>query len=541
MKSLESPARFLPALCLLLPALLQGQVDTAWVRRYYTPGSASDVAYAVAVDGLGNAYVTGTAGGSHDYTTIKYGPDGDSLWVRTYNGPANGYDYGRAVAVDRAGNAYVTGESDGSSTNYDYATIRYDTAGVERWATRYNGPASGGDMAHAVALDASGNVYVTGESNGTGTGVDYATVKYDSLGVEQWVRRYTGPGNGYDYAAAIAVDYLGNACVTGGVEGSGSGRDYVTIKYGPAGETLWVQTYSGPASNNDGATAIAVDNSGSVYVTGYAYTGPDSGYDYVTIKYNSGGVEQWVRKYNGPVSGYDGATAIAVDDAGNVTVTGRSVVSGTNYDFATVRYDSAGNQQWVATYGWNPIQADHGRAIALDHAGNSYVAGESYGSGFDYATVKYGPSGESLWTQRYRGQGNGDDYPTAIAVDDSGSVYVTGRSAGGGSGDDYATVKYVQTQTGTEEARPPHSAGRAPLVIHPNPATAVIRVRSSSPGQEATAIRVFDGAGKLVKEAAVPASQNRASGEKVVSLEGVEPGIYFVRLGTETGKLLVTR
>src|SRR5713226_2701691 len=74
----------------------------------------------------------------------------------------------------------------------------------EEWVARYNGPASGHDAANAMALDAAGNVYVTGGSTGVGTGLDCATVKYDSDGNELWVARYDGPGNGDDYAAAMS-------------------------------------------------------------------------------------------------------------------------------------------------------------------------------------------------------------------------------------------------------------------------------------------------------------------------------------------------
>ena len=92
------------------------------------------------------------------------------------------YDGGsaRALAVDAAGNVYVTGGSDGSGTGRDYATLKYDSDGNELWVARYDGPGSAIDNAQALALDAAGNVYVTGESWGSGTNLDYATVKYDS-------------------------------------------------------------------------------------------------------------------------------------------------------------------------------------------------------------------------------------------------------------------------------------------------------------------------------------------------------------------------
>ena len=115
--------------------------------------------------------------------------------------------------------------------NPDYATIKYDSAGQQQWVSRYNGPANGVDFAEAVAVDSSSNVYVTGESAGQGTRNDFATVKYNSTGEEQWVVRYNGPANRDDQANAIAVDASGNVYVTGQSFDPNNGDDYVTIKY----------------------------------------------------------------------------------------------------------------------------------------------------------------------------------------------------------------------------------------------------------------------------------------------------------------------
>jgi len=106
------------------------------------------------------------------------------------------------------------------------------TASVtEAWARRYNGPGNGDDRAWALALNSQGNAYVTGYSTGSGTGGDYATLKYSPSGELRWVRRYNGPGNGNDYANAIALDSQGTVYVTGYPVGSGTGYDYATIRY----------------------------------------------------------------------------------------------------------------------------------------------------------------------------------------------------------------------------------------------------------------------------------------------------------------------
>jgi Beta-propeller repeat len=103
---------------------------------------------------------------------------------------------------------------------------------------------------------------------------------------QAWVARYNGPGNGFDEVAAIGVDELGNVYVTGTSFGSGTIRDYATIKYNSAGQQEWLARYNGPDNLDDQANAIAVDGLGNVYVTGWSRTA-DSFSDWATIKYNS--------------------------------------------------------------------------------------------------------------------------------------------------------------------------------------------------------------------------------------------------------------
>ncbi len=207
------------------------------------------------------------------------------------------------------------------------------------WVARYNGPVSGDDNVayNSIVVDNSGNVYVTGSSTGQGTGLDYATIKYDSLGEEQWVARYNGPGNGKDMVQTIAVDNSGNVYVTGESWGAGTKRDYATIKYDSLGEEQWVARYNGLGNDDDWPFAIAVDNSGNVYVTGSSRSGPVYS-DIVTVKYNSLGEEQWAEPYNGLASGHDFGAGNAVDNSGHVYVSGTSWGSGTGYDYVIIKY-----------------------------------------------------------------------------------------------------------------------------------------------------------------------------------------------------------
>ncbi len=425
------------------------QVNEQWVARYNGSATGHDQARALAVDSDGNVYVTGSS--SRDCATVKYDSDGNELWAARYNGPGNYFDYAVAIAVDSDGNVYVTGYGRGDATQVDYATVKYDSDGNELWVARYNGPGNFKDDARALAVDSNGNVYVTGKSDGDGTQEDYATVKYDSDGNELWVARYNSPANGWDSAYALAVDSDGNVYVTGVSSGYGTGPDYATVKYDSDGNEQWVARYNGPGNSWDLAYALAIDSDANVHVTGESQ-GDGTNYDYATVKYDTDGTELWVARYNGPGNGTDWAKALAIDSAGNVYVTGYSDGDGTFEDYATVKYDTDGTELWVARYNGPGNELDWAHAIAVDSDGNVYVTGVSDGdSGSrsqDYATVKYYSDGNEHWVARYNGPANFGDLARAIAIDSAGNAYVTGESQGDGTGYDYATIKYTQPQKG---------------------------------------------------------------------------------------------
>ncbi len=424
-----------------------------WVATYDGPAHSSDGASAIAVDSSGNIYVTGSSRGigtDVDYATIKYDTSGKQLWAARYNGPENLVDEASAIAVDRSGNVYVTGRSRGSSNEYDdcdYATIKYDTNGKQLWAKRYSGLHKGANNAWAIAVDSSGNVYVTGLSYGSGDNYDYVTIKYNTRGKQLWVGRYNGPGDSDDFASAIAVDRSGNVYVTGKSKGSSTCEDYATIKYNTNGKPLWVTRYNGPANYVDEARALALDGSGNVYIAGRSW-GSGTDYDYATIKYNTNGKQLWAKRYDGPGHLYDEANAVAVDGSGNVYVTGYCMLSRnepTKRDCATIKYDTSGKQLWAKRYDGPGHLYDKANAIAVDSSGNVYVTGSSgdYYKNLDYATIKYNKSGKLVWAEKYSGSGNSTDEAMAIAVDGSGNVYVTGYGAPYyNSSYDYVTLKY---------------------------------------------------------------------------------------------------
>ena len=180
--------------------------------------------------------------------------------------------------ADRWGNSYVTGWSNaGIGTNSDYMTLKYNPAGVQQWLQTYNGPNSGSDEALSETLDKFGNVYVTGFSSGYY--YDYATIKYSSSGLQQWLQRYSGSGAGDDHAYDIAIDDSCNAYVTGNIVNINQNYQFATIKYNTNGAQQWLMTYPG------GGKAICVDSLRNVYVTGTNNVS-GTGVDIITIKYS---------------------------------------------------------------------------------------------------------------------------------------------------------------------------------------------------------------------------------------------------------------
>jgi hypothetical protein len=443
-----------------LTNISNAQVAQRWLVRYNGLGNGEDDATSMTIDAADNIYVTGASTGigtGLDYTTIKYNASGALQWVARYNGIGNGTDFSQSIAVDGSGNVYVTGSSTGIGTGLDYATIKYNASGVQQWAARYNGPGNGLEMALSVTVDGSGNVFVTGYSAGNGTNYDYATLKYNSAGVQQWVARYNGPANDVDIAYSVIVDGSGNVYTTGASIGSGTSGDYATIKYNSSGIQQWAVRYNGPGNGNDEAYCIILDGSGNCYVTGYSKGSGSSGLDYETIKYNPSGLVQWAQRYNGPGDSSDIAYALTRDVSDNIFVTGESFGSTSNYDYATIKYNSTGVQQWIARYNGPGNSSDCANAIAADYSGNVYVTGRStgVGTGIDYSTVKYSFSGVQTWVQRYNSS-NGSDEAKSIAVDDYGGVFVTGQSFGNNI--DYCTIGYIQTPPPPALISPPNNS-----------------------------------------------------------------------------------
>ena len=392
-----------------------------WRAIYQDDNYGLERVKGLCVDQHGNVFVLGTDHETEDttvYTTIRYNPDGSEAWVVKYRGPGY-WNRAEAMAIDGRGNIIVTGRSEDPGSDGDYATIKYNSAGVELWVARYSGPASQWDGAYAVAVDSSDNVYVAGSSGSTSSGTDIVTIKYTSEGDEVWVARYNGPANADDHGDCVSTDALGNVYVLGGRDLHYS-NSYVLIKYNSDGSEAWVRSPIG--YERDCKRSMKLDNVGNIYITGASEESNSNNHDdFLTIKYTPDGNEVWRNRYNGPDNGRDDAQDLAVDAYGSVYVVGYSEVSnGDGYNYALVKYDSTGNTLWTMSKG-----GGHGitESVSLDFAGNILITGNLEG---DYTTVKYAPDGDELWTVTYEGEYYSVDVLIDMQVDDRGNSYLTG-------------------------------------------------------------------------------------------------------------------
>jgi uncharacterized delta-60 repeat protein len=534
-------------LSLVLIVAQSFSIGQEWVARFNGTGNTSDWAFGITLDAAGNTYVTGYstgAGTGKDYMTIKYNSDGIILWSSRYNGPINGGDYSFAIAVDASGNVYVTGRADFGTSFADIVTIKYNSSGVQQWAAVYNGPANNIDEAKCIKVDGSGNVYVAGKTFGANN--DFIVIKYNSSGTQSWVSTYNGPANNEDIVYALDIDASGNVYVCGASIGVNTGSDFTVIKYNSNGTEAWVKRFNGITNGGDGAIAVKVDAQGNVYAAGSADMGAGHNSDFITIKYNSSGVQQWLTQYNGVGTLNDFATGMILDDNNNVIVTGTSAIFSTVIDsnFATVKYSSSGLQQWVVLYNGPNNSFDVPRSIACDNAGNTYITGTSRGpTSDDYTTIKYTPGGATAWIMLYNGPGSSFDYSLSIAADNQGSAYVTGRSLGIGTDFDYATIKYSDmVGINVISTQVPDKFNL--YQNYPNPFNPTTKIKFDLPKASNVMLRVFNSIGQLQGDYSL-GNLTPASYEYSLSMNGLSSGVYFYQLVTnenvQTKKMMLIK
>jgi hypothetical protein len=528
------------------------------VYSTYIGGGGDDEGHAIAVDGSGNAYVTGytgstdydvtpgafqtTNGGGDDVFVTKLNATGTALVYSTYIGGSDN-DRGTAIAVDGSGNAYVTGST--GSTDYDVTPGAFQTT-------------NGGGA----------DVFVT-KLNATGTALVYST--------------YIG-GSSTDYGDAIAVDGSGNAYVTGLTTSTdydvtpgafqttkGDLSDVFVTKLNATGTALVYSTYIG-GSGDERGFAIAVDGGGNAYVTGVTYstdydvtpgafqTTNGGGADVLVTKLNATGTALVYSTYIGG-SDDDRSTAIAVDGSGNAYVTGSTgstdydvtpgafqTTNGGGADVFVTKLNATGTALVYSTY-IGGSSTDYGDAIAVDGSGNAYVTGLTTSTDYDVTpgafqttkgdlsdvfVTKLNATGTALVYSTYIG-GSGDERGYAIAVDGGGNAYVTGVTYStdydvtpgafqttNGGGADVLVMKVCHSTIIGNACQPGSllgSGGGGPRWrVYPNPTSGSFTIESSEDGT----FELINGHGQVVQVYEV--QRGRAELQATLSA-----GVYYLR------------
>jgi hypothetical protein len=428
-------------------------IDPTLDYSTYLGGSALDLGGGIAVDPSGSAYVTGGTpsinfptttgafqtsfgGGSFDAFVTKLNPTGSALVYSTYLGGSN-FDQGNAIALDSSGSAYLTGRTD--SVNFPTTVGAFQTSpggNSDTFAAKLNPTGSalaystylGGlnsDVGNAIALDSSGSAYLTGRTDSVnfpttvgafqtsqpGTTAAFAT-KLNPSGSALAYSTYLG-GSGGDDGLGIAVDSSGSAYLTGATTSAdfpttlgafqttfgGGGEDAFATKFNASGSAPTYSTYLG-GSNSDFGGGIAVDSSGSAYLTG--------GTGSTNFPTTAGAFQT-------SLSGPTDATATKLNP------------SGTAPAYSTYLGGSS---------------VEQGVGIAVDSSGSAYLTGQtnsanfpttadafqtSFGGALDAYATKLSPSGAAPTYSTYLG-GSGTDQGSGIAVDSSGSAYLIGST-----------------------------------------------------------------------------------------------------------------
>ena len=367
----------------------------------------------------------------------------------------SGDDTVHGVSADGSGNVYISGDSNGAFVS------KYNDAGALQWTSRLNA-----SFSRSVSADGLGNVYISGGTYGSlgGTnmgGVDAFIAKYNAAGELQWTKQLGTTHS--DESWGVSADGLGNVYLSGRTRGNLAGpiageQDAFIAKYNAAGELQWTKQLG--TVKSDGSFGVSADELGNVYISGDTHGSLGDSFagvvDVFVSKYDTSGILQWSRQLG--TSTEDRNTGIASDGLGNAYVTGWTMgslgapLSGFTDAFVS-KYDSAGEHQWTKQLGTDDYDVSDG--VAADKLGNVYITGWTYGSlggptnggPEDAFVAKYSSEGVIQWKQQL-GTGSTDE-GGGVSADGLGNVYISGSTKGGLSGlnmggFDTFVTKYVE-------------------------------------------------------------------------------------------------
>jgi hypothetical protein len=513
-----------------------------WVKKFV--GTGLDKAAGIAADNAGHVWICGNNnwGTTPEMYTVRYDASGLQSAGFLYN-PENQFTEGGAIAIDPAGNVYVAGRVLVDASTSNIVVIKYSSSAIQQWVTIFNTPQNYAENVTAMTVDASGNIYIAGTVvKEEPFSYDYLTLKLNTDGVVQWHRTYNGTADGLDFGNDIAVDRSGNVYITGGSQGEvkkrslsiPTGLDFVTIKYTSTGSQQWVNRYR-KSSKNDEARALALDTAGNIFVTGTATSTSASDIDGLTIKLRNNGNIEWIQSYAGPGGGSDFLSDVVVDRAGNAYVSGYVTNTNNDRDILAIKYNTSGAQQWVSTYGIEAGTNEEGVKMGIDIFGDIYVTGKTNVPGVvnsDFLTTKFTTAGNNVWAARYNGpEDNTDEATSMVVVEDPNSpafqladIYVFGTSAS-----DVITIKYSQPiiigDLSMVETLPLNYS----ISNYPNPFTSTTNINYQIPEPGRVMINVYDAIGRKISTL-VDANHNAGAFVKRFDASGLPGGIYHYQI-----------
>ncbi|MGV3632185.1 MAG: S8 family serine peptidase [Bacteroidota bacterium] len=360
--------------------------------------------------------------------TAKMNPHGNLAWEDMLSNLQNGsttQNYGTDVKRDIQGNIFICGAYY-NGNNYDMIVVKYNTNGTEAWRSIYNGTGNSDDAPASMALDQTGNVYVTGGSFGSNSLTDFLTLKLNGqTGAIVWNARYDF-NHKYDGATAIKLDNQGNVYVCGSSAQNNYNSDFVVIKYNPSnGNQLEIKRHNTPQNGYDIPIGMEIDQNNKVYVLGSANFNLNS--DLKLISYNSNLNVNWVTYFDG--SGLkDEAGDLDLDNAGNLVITGTTKNNLNENKMLTAKYDRmSGNLIWKNEQETNAeIFGSSGKKIKTDQQGNIVTLGEVSINGISHVRVtSLDPNGKPRW-ERINENPNLNPQLALDLIVDGNDIFLTG-------------------------------------------------------------------------------------------------------------------
>lgn len=332
---------------------------------------------------------------------------------------ASGIDRGRGVVLDNSGNIYLSG----FTTSGNIYVVKLNSNGSLAWGKQIPCALDWAEDLMRIFVDASGKIYVVGNAQIAGGKYCIAVIKLNNDGSKVWMKTYAHATKN-SWGSGIAADTSGNIYVAGYVYDA-INQDSVLMKLNSDSSINWQKLLGSSFLKWDEFHSLILDNSNNIYVSGICENATK--YGILAIKFNNDGSIAWQKRFsNAASSSYERGWGIAVDGSQNVYVTG-NIGSGSSWNLAVIKLNSDGSKAW-----WYGLLAagkkGEGKAIDVDPEGNVIVAVEMLGSGYQTAVAKLSSTGTLLWDKLITTTGYTANQPWDLAIDSAGNAYVAGSS-----------------------------------------------------------------------------------------------------------------